>query len=237
MTAGKDSSDFAAAYKRTVVVSPTGTDTQNGQALLNALSGIRDASATKTYLLYIEPGTYNLGTTCLPMRAYVDIQGAGELNTLITSGTSDISQCIVSAGNVIGTVAGANNAELRFLTVRNTGRGPATSAILNSNVSPRLTHVTAEVTEGTTTYGVFNINSSATMTDVTATASGQASYNHGVYNEISSPTMTNVTATGSGGKSGVGVLNLGSSPTITHRFVGFSSGSRLARRGQPSECK
>jgi hypothetical protein len=59
---GLDSADFGKAYKRTVVVSPVGTGTQNGQALLNALSSITDASATKPYLLHIEPATYELGT-------------------------------------------------------------------------------------------------------------------------------------------------------------------------------
>jgi hypothetical protein len=46
---GNHASHFAAAYERTVVVSPVGTDTENGTALLDALSGITDASATKPY--------------------------------------------------------------------------------------------------------------------------------------------------------------------------------------------
>jgi hypothetical protein len=46
---GNHASHFAAAYKRTVVSSPVGTDTENGTALLYALSGITDASATKPY--------------------------------------------------------------------------------------------------------------------------------------------------------------------------------------------
>jgi hypothetical protein len=68
---GKSATDFAAACKRTVVVSPTGTDTENGQALLNALNGITDASATKKYLIYIEPGTYDLGSGTLQMKQHV----------------------------------------------------------------------------------------------------------------------------------------------------------------------
>ena len=42
---GNHASHFAAAYKLTVVVSPVGTDTENGTALLDALSGLTDASA------------------------------------------------------------------------------------------------------------------------------------------------------------------------------------------------
>jgi hypothetical protein len=46
---GNHASHIAAAYKRTVVVSPVSTDTENGTALLDALSGITDAAATKPY--------------------------------------------------------------------------------------------------------------------------------------------------------------------------------------------
>src|SRR5918994_356947 len=139
---GRDSADFAAAYERTVVVSPTGTDIENGTALKNALAGITDASATKPYLLYIEPGTYDLGTfgggnlPTIRMKPHVDIQGAGELQTLITSKSS------CGAGS---TLYGANDTEVRFLTVRATGTEtePCSAAIYNDHVSSRLTHVTA----------------------------------------------------------------------------------------------
>lgn len=47
---GKDSSEFARAYARTVVVSPAGSPTESGAALKNALSGINGASqGTPTY--------------------------------------------------------------------------------------------------------------------------------------------------------------------------------------------
>jgi len=192
---GKEASAFA-SYTRTVVVSPVGTDTQNGTALLNALSGIADASQTKKYLLYIEPGTYNLGSSTLQMKEHVDIQGSGEGTTLITSSTSAIQDTCAK-----GTVLGANNSELRFLTVRNTGTATASScvvAILDVGASPRLTHVTALATASQSiNIAVFNAaSSSPTMTDVTATASGDAS-NIGVRNGFSSPTIKQSTLSGS----------------------------------------
>ena len=49
---GMTSSAFA-SYERTVIVNPVGSNAQNGQALLNALASITDASASKPYLLYI----------------------------------------------------------------------------------------------------------------------------------------------------------------------------------------
>jgi hypothetical protein len=166
---GLSSGAFAAAYERIVVVSPVGTNNaQNGQALLNALASITDASANKPYLLYIEPETYDLGDGSLTMKPFVDIEGSGELNTVITSGVGP-PDCS------LGTVNGADNAELRFLTVRNTGASGCKTAISIDASSPRLTHVTAQSTAdgGLSNYGVRTTNSSTTMTDVTATAAGQ----------------------------------------------------------------
>ena len=84
---GMNSTAFA-SYERTVIVSPVGTNAQNGQALLNALASIKDASASKPYLLYIEPETYELGNRTLQMKQWVDLEGSGELNTIITSTVS-----------------------------------------------------------------------------------------------------------------------------------------------------
>jgi hypothetical protein len=209
---GKSSSDFAAAYKRTVVVSPVGTDTENGTALLDAISTITDASATKPYLIHIEPATYDLGNGSLDMKQWVDIEGSGELNTVITSGVS-FGSCFPHPG----TVNGANNAEMRFLTVRNTGAvGTCLSAISNNSASPRLTHLTAVSTGGGSHHAVFNAsNSSPTMTDVTAIASG-GQFAYGVFNALtSSPTMTDVTVTASGGaQANYGVWSQSSSSPI-----------------------
>jgi hypothetical protein len=191
---GKSDTDFAAAYKSTVVVSPMGTDTENGTALLDALSSITDASATKRYLLSIEPGTYDLGNGSLSMKQWVDIQGSGELNTAIVSGVSD-QDCFRHPG----TVNGADNAELRLLTVTNTGTGNCNAAISNNSASPRLTYVTASASGGSggIHFSVYNLNSNPTMTNVTATASG-AFQNDGVHNVGSSPTIKQSTLIGDG---------------------------------------
>ena len=195
---GKDSSAFASAYKRTVVVSPVGTDAENGQALLDAITNITDASSSKPYLLHIEPATYDLGNGSLNMKSFVDIEGSGELNTVITSGVTTQQGCFASTG----TVNGADNAEVRFLTVRNTGASGCKVAIVTDSASPRLTHLTAESTGdgGVQNIGVHTNRSSTTMTDVTATGSGQVSGpNYGVYSFLSTPTIKQSKLTGSGG--------------------------------------
>jgi hypothetical protein len=183
---GIDSSSFT-AYKRTVVVSPVGTDAENGQALLDAISNITDASASKPYLLHIEPATYDLGNGSLNMKPFVDIEGSGEINTVITSAPT-LDECFPARAS---TVIGANNAEMRFLTVRDADSSViCSSAIYNRNASPRLTHLTAESTgAGSSNTAVFNFsNSNPTMTEVTATASG-GEFTAAVYNQIASATI------------------------------------------------
>jgi len=172
---GKDASEFAKAYKSTVVVSPVGSDIENGTALINAINGITDASATKPYLLYIEAGTYDLGSGSLAMKEHVDIEGAGEIQTLITGSGVSANGC--QSG---GTVEGADNAELRFLTVRNTAEVDCGVAVHTNLASPHLTHITAESIGG----GLFNVgvasHSEPTMTNITTKASGSARNNVGV---------------------------------------------------------
>ncbi|HEX2742576.1 MAG TPA: hypothetical protein VHM69_19205 [Rubrobacter sp.] len=200
---GLDSTNLQAKYAQTVVVAKSGGDFTSVQA---ALDSITDASGSKHYLVWIGPGTYD---GRVQMKPFVDIEGAGELATTITApgGTG------FAAGSSV--VSGANDAELRHLTVENTGGGTDAMAIFNASASPRLSNVTATAGGAVDNKGVVNASSSPTMTDVTATASGGNSA-FGVANSGgSSPTMTDVSAKGSGADYNVGINNAGSFPTMT----------------------
>ena len=112
-------------------------------------------------------------------------------------------------------MVGANNAELRFLTVENTGGAAWAVAIFNNNAAPRLTHITAAALGGTNQIGVYNYaSSSPAMKNVSASARGGTSA-HGIYNASSSPLMKDVTASATEGTSNYGVYNNNSSPTMT----------------------
>ena len=199
-------------YQNVLVVAKSGGDYTSVQA---ALTSITTASDTNRYLVWVAPGVY---TETVTMKPYVDIEGAGELLTTISYTGS-------ASGNT-GTVVGANDAELRFLAVRNTGGNTRAIAIYNNGASPRHTHVTASASGGTTNYGVLNSSSSSpTMNDVTASASGGTT-NYGVRNDSSSPTMNNVTASASGGATNTGVHNYSSSaPTIRDSTISASGGT------------
>lgn len=199
------------SYQNVKVVAKSGGDYTTITAALNSIT---DASPTNCYLIHVAPGVY---TEQVQMKQYVDIEGSGELTTKITF--------TGNASPYDGTVWGANNAELRFLTVENTGGAAYASAIYNSSVSPRLTHVTAAASGGTDNRGVYNYSSSPTMTNVTASASGGTD-NFGVHNYASSPTMTEVTATASGGTNTAGIANYSSSlPTMTNVTATASGGT------------
>ncbi len=225
-------------YKNLIVVAKGGGDFTSIQA---ALDSITDNSASSPYLIWVAPGTYAEKVT---MKEYIDIEGAGELVTKITAPGSTLAT---------GTLVGANNAELRFLTVENTGGSTGATAIYNSSASPKLTHVTAIASGGQTTYGIFNSSSSPIMVDVTASASdgavnlgisnnsssspmmmnvtavasSGAGDNRGVENNSSSVTMINVVATALGGGSGDtrGVVNSSASATMTNVTAIASGGA------------
>ena len=132
-------------------------------------------SATNPCLLKIMPAVYDIGTNSLQMQSYVDIEGSGENTTKIKGNVFGLS----------GVVYGGNNAEIRFLTVENTGGGDFAIAIYNNSSSPTMTNVTATASGGTNNIGVINnVSASPTMTNVTATASGGTN-NYGVYNGVS----------------------------------------------------
>jgi hypothetical protein len=152
-----------------------------------ALAAIADNGAGNRYLVYVAPGTY---TESVAMKPYVDIEGAGEGTTKVTSAGS--------AALNTGTVVGASNAALRFLAVENTGGAVYAVAIYNGGASPKLTRVTASASGGSSNHGVSNNSSSPAMTDVTTTASGGGT-NFGVSNVSSAPAVTGVTASASGG--------------------------------------
>ena len=124
---GLNASNLQRAYARTVAVRPKATPAASGNALKAAVAGITSAAADKRYLLKVEPGLYDLGTSKLQMKAFVDIEGSGMGTTTIPLGGVDWFD---------GTVAGASNSELRLLTVENTGGSDQSVAIVGQDVNP-----------------------------------------------------------------------------------------------------
>ncbi|HEV8582444.1 MAG TPA: hypothetical protein VGX68_25535 [Thermoanaerobaculia bacterium] len=142
----------ASAQIRTVLVSPVpGDPVGSGTALRNALTGISSPSSTNRWLLKIEPGIYDVGSTSLQMRSWVDIEGSG-IGVTTIHGSVDSS--------LDGTVNGANNAELRLLTVE--AQSNFSIAMANIAASPRLYRLKLIAT-AVNAWGIRNTDGSAPL--------------------------------------------------------------------------
>ena len=127
-------------YARTIVVSPVGTDAENGTALLNALSSITDNSSQKPYLLKVEPGTFDIQSSILQTKPYVDIEGSGEGHTIITGQGGD-------SESTAATVLSGVNSEIRSLKIANYGNAPYAVGV-RSVTFMQLASVTVQVYGG-----------------------------------------------------------------------------------------
>jgi hypothetical protein len=178
---------------RTVVVSPNGTPSQNGTALLSAMTTISNASpsAANPWLLKLEPGNYDLGSSALVLKPYVDLEGSGE-------GTTTISSTIVSTSfpPAQGTLVMASNTEARFVRLLNSGNKDTsyisynTAILVGSGMSNvRVIHVTTNVLGGNRSYGFFNDGGTVTIKDSSLYGWG-GSDGYGLINNTASATLT-----------------------------------------------
>ncbi len=215
----------------TIIVHRVGTPAQNGQALLNAMAGITTNSANNPFLLKIEPGTYDLGNQSLVMKQFVDIEGSGQLSTTVTAAGSAFTSS--------GTISGVSNAELRSLTVANTGGNTFALGIAGAT---QITDVRVIVSGGTDSqYGNMGIqvfsNGATTITDVRVSVfsnSGSAGCIGILNNGGASPTMNNVSVNISSGLTGsaIGVRNVSSAPTVINNLtVNISGGTGAFNAG------
>jgi hypothetical protein len=159
--AGANGATAASSFLRTIVVSPsTPTPTGNGAVLASALAAITGSSVTNTYLVWIEPGVYDLGTTQLTIPSYVDLQGSGQDTTTIE-------------GEGPLTLSAASTTEIRALTVTNTNATGSAEAIATSG---GLRDVTATASGTSAATAVLADGPTMPIVDVTASATTAASF-------------------------------------------------------------
>ena len=152
----------------------------------------------------------------------MDLEGSGELVTKIRYDCT---------GSSSGTLFGADNAEVRFLTIGAKGASCNPTAVSNSSNSPRLTHVTltAETTggnPGNSVYGVYNVNAAPVLTDVTIRTDAKSGVygSYGIYSTNSAPVLTQISVTVAGAiEQTYGIYSngtlAGASPSMTHVAV------------------
>jgi len=158
------------ASAQVVNVSPVpGNPTASGTNLLSALAGIVDATSAKPYVLRLDPGIYDVGSTALAMKPYVDIEGSGQQTTIIRGVGNE-------SGFLTAVVLGANNAELRDLQVQSNGKSYSYSiAVLLNQTNTSLRDVTLVSNNATANWGLRNLSANSTIQNVTINVTGGTS--------------------------------------------------------------
>ncbi len=227
--------DPIASYGGVAVVSKSGGDYTDPRL---AMSDIADWCGTPAddhpCLLQIMPGIYDLAENALSMADYVDIAGSGRNNTIITSTHSSGSGAAGSA-----TLVGADNSELRHLSVINQGGGENSIGIYNfTNDTFSVRDVSVTVSGGTVNnYGIANIGSdtkqiSRNMNISNVTVSVSDAFSIGIANKLASPSMTDIHINPQGTTQSVGIYNLTySSPLIRGLTVNIGQGNSTLNYG------
>ncbi len=138
------------ALVSTVVVSPVGTDLENGTALKAAYEAVAGATADAPVLVKVEPGTYDLGAGNIDLIEYVNLEGSGVESTIIKSSQNDASIGVLDFFDQAGVV------EVRHLTVMHTGTNLGLG--IYNGVTMYLKDVEIEMSGARTgnTFGVYN---------------------------------------------------------------------------------
>ncbi|HSS78338.1 MAG TPA: hypothetical protein VLV54_16535 [Thermoanaerobaculia bacterium] len=96
-----------APYSRTVIVPANSTATANGTALLAAVAGLSPApSYTNRWLIKLEPGVYNVGTSPVVLSQYVDIEGSGVVDVVEGHGVGRTGAEVGDSHGPIATIGG-----------------------------------------------------------------------------------------------------------------------------------
>jgi hypothetical protein len=70
---------------RVTVVSATGTPSENGTALRDAIAAVTTATAASPWLIHLGPGTFDLGDTTLALPDHIHLTGSGRNVSIISS--------------------------------------------------------------------------------------------------------------------------------------------------------
>lgn len=132
-----DLSTFEERLKQTILVSP-------GESIQAAINGITDASATKPYLVKVEPGVY---TEQVTLKAFVDLEGSGRDRTIITWTGGPVGPNMNASATTLAIPVAT---EVRNLTVESITTSGYSSAIRIIDATPSICDVTIRSNGGTT---------------------------------------------------------------------------------------
>lgn len=167
---------------RTLVVSPGATPTDGGTKLLNAMASITP-TVVSPWLIRLEPGVYDLGSSSLTLKAYINVEGSGEQLTTISSSVT------VALPPVSGTVVMTTSTEIRFVTVTNSANSPAVY-VPGGATNVQLFRTSLSVGNGS--FGLYNNAASGTVS-VTGSTLPAGNVGFGLFNASGTVSVSNST--------------------------------------------
>ena len=210
---------------RTVSVGPIpGDPLASGTRLLEALASINPSSCPgDNWRLAIAPGLYDLGGASLVMKPCVDVEGAGQRATKVTS---------AGDGCAAATVIAASDTELRLLTIESTWKGLQTPAcaVRADGTGTRLSDVTllAGVAATTGAVGIAAANAPSLTLDRVRIASTGWFLAHGVEVTGTSLALTDVAVVVAGDLGNVAVVADSSTLTVSRSRLVAPNGNAIA---------
>lgn len=187
----------AGRYTRIRIVSPGATPQASGDILREAMDSLPAASAEDPWLIFVEPGVFDLGGEGVRMRPHVHLKGSGAGVTVIRSS---------AAGEA--TLQSAEHTQLRDITVEHVGGGANAVAISTAAEDFQAHEVEARAHGGTSRTVAFESSASQGMGelfDVRASATSSQGDVLGFTCEGCAVRFTRAHFTARGGSRAVGV--------------------------------
>lgn len=183
-------------FARIRVVPPGDNPLIGGENLRAALQSIVKVSADEPWLLFLEPGVFDLGAQGLQLRPYIHVQGSGQALTTVRSHAEG------------PTLVTADNTELRALTVEHVGGTAEAVALASTSSLFRAREVRVLAREGQRhTVGIqaSDTRAPAVFERVEVLASSATGETVGLACGGCSARVENVTAEARGGERATGV--------------------------------
>ncbi len=216
-------------FKSTILVSPIGDATANGNALVGAVEQAKP-DAERRLLIWVEPGVYDLGNQSLNLKPYLSVQGSGIGTTVIQGNAQDINNFDLNHG----LVKGADHSSLKRLTLRclpdEALQQGACIHIVNNGASPELSELSIESEGYGSHWGIRNSFSSPNVENVKISMHGTLN-NYGMVSSISSyPTVRRAEITAADGQMhNAGIFNRdGGLPVVIDDTEIFVAGGQEA---------
>ncbi len=224
--------------RNVIIVAPAGGDFTDP---VDALASITNASESNPYLVRLMPGRYDVGDRSVIMKPFVDLEGSGEMVTTVqgTVSTPFDATNDQDARPLYGVITLADESEVRFLSVGNTGAAGGSkcvAALLARDSDATISHVRAYAVGTNCNVGIsVNITDPASdgvalLRDVQAyAAGGVTSIGIGVRGVVAEMTaaMLNCVAQASGASSNNFGLTVNNAAPIVQGGVLMAEGGTL----------